>query len=107
MFDLSKTVCPTCRRELKGLYIAGGVPWHCKDCAEDKEDPLHCETGCKVRFAYPNSGIEHEKKAIQEALAEGAVYTVKDVYVHAFHTEIQLEEKPGARFNSVFFQRVS
>lgn len=107
MFDFGKPICPTCLRELDGVYTPDGTPWHCKVCAKDQTDPIHCEAGCKVKFAFPEFGMVHERDAIKKSLEVGAVYTVEEVYVDMFRTEIKLEERPGVKFNSVFFQRVS
>ena len=36
----------------------------------------------------------------------GETYTVFGVVVHAWHTKVYLEEKPGFRFNSAHFEEV-
>ena len=37
-------------------------------------------------------------------LVVGQEYTVAEVELHSWHTKIQLEEKPGKRFNDVHFE---
>lgn len=98
--------CPKCGRELVGHSIIYGSEWLCCDCAEDREDPLYCERGCKVEFAYPENGREWEREDAKKFMAEGAIYEVKGVMVGGFSSEIELKEFPGKKFNSVFFRRV-
>lgn len=98
--------CPICGRELVGLSIIYGSKWLCCDCAEDQEEPIHCERGCKVEFAYPERGREHEQEDAKKLLAEGTAYEVESVAVGGFSSEIELKEFPGRKFNSVFFRRV-
>ena len=101
-----KVNCPKCGKELDGVQIAYGHSWECSDCHEDKEEPIHCERGCKVEFAFPDNGREHEKEEAKILLTEGAVYEVESVQVGGWCTDIELKEFLGKKFNSVFFRRV-
>lgn len=98
--------CPVCGRELVGLSIIYGSEWLCSDHAKDKEDPIHCEKGCKVEFAYPEKGRELEQADAKKILTEGTAYEVESVVVGGYSSEIELKEFPGRKFNSVFFRRV-
>lgn len=99
--------CPKCKRELVGVSLYYGRGWTCSDCAKDKEDPIYCERGCKVEFANPNSGLEHEREEASKLLKAGVIYEVEGVEVGGFSSKIELKEFPGKKFNSVFFRRVS
>lgn len=101
-----KVTCPKCGKELDGVYIAYGSSWECSNCHEDKAEPIHCERGCKVEFAHPDSGRGLEREEAQKLLTEGAVYEVESVQVGGWCTDIELKEFPGKKFNSVFFRRV-
>ena len=101
-----KASCPKCGKELGGVHIIYGHGWVCSACCEDKEDPIHCERGCKVRFAFPENGREHEREEVKRLLTEGAVYEVESLQVGGWCSDIELKEFPGKKFNSVFFQRV-
>ncbi len=98
--------CPKCGRELLGHSIVCGSEWLCCDCAKDPEDPLHCERGCKVEFAYPDNGREREREAARKLLAEGVAYEVESIVVGGYSSEIELKKFLGRKFNSVFFRRV-
>lgn len=103
----SKTTCPSCGRTLNGVSTIFGIKWMCSKCVGDKTDPIHCERGCKVEFAYPDSGREHERKEAAELLKAGLAYEVEGVEVGSYSSKIELKEFPGKKFNSVFFRRVS
>ena len=98
--------CPKCGRELKGVTLDYDRQWECSDCVEDKEDPIHCESGCNVVFAFPENGMEYERKEANELLAEGVPYGVEEICVGGWSSKIKLKEFPGTRFNSVFFKRI-
>lgn len=102
-----KVICPKCGKELNGVYISYGHSWDCSECHDDKSDPIHCERGCKVEFAFPDNGRYHEKYQANTLLAEGVAYEVESVQVGGWCTDIELKEFPGEKFNSVFFRRVS
>ena len=107
MLYRGKPVCPRCGRELVGVFLYYGSKWPCAECADDKEEPIYCERGCKVEFANPNNGWEHERKEITELLKAGVAYEVEEIEVGSFSSKIELKEFPGKKFNSVFFRRVS
>nr|WP_325229130.1 hypothetical protein [uncultured Oscillibacter sp.] len=99
--------CPKCGRELRGVTLDYNQRWECSDCVEDKEDPIHCESGCKVAFVYPENGREHEREEANRLLTVGTAYEVEAIRVGGFFSEIELKEFPGIRFNSVFFKRAA
>lgn len=41
-----------------------------------------------------------------DKLTPGEIYTVTDVDIHSWHTEIYLAEIPGVAFNSVLFEEI-
>lgn len=102
----SATTCPNCGRKLEGVSTIFGIKWLCSKCVDDKTDPIHCERGCKVEFAYPDNGREVQREMIGNILTAGAIYEVESVAVDRCHSEIGLKEFPGKKFNSVFFRRV-
>lgn len=57
------------------------------------------QPGMKVVYSNVDSGKVTD---FREGLVPGDVYTLKEVRVSRFHTEVELEEIPG-HFNSVFF----
>lgn len=67
---------------------------------------MYCERGCKVEFAYPDNGREHERKEAGELLKAGVSYEVESTVVGGYSRMIELKEFPGKMFNSVFFRRV-
>lgn len=99
--------CHKCGRELRGVTLDYNQRWECPDCVENKEDPIHCESGDKVVFVYPGNGREHEREEAGRLLTEGAVYEVEEIHVGGCFSKIKLTEFPGIQFNSVFFKRVS
>lgn len=101
-----ETTCPSCGRKLDGVSTIFGIKWRCSKCVGDKTDPIHCERGCKVEFAYPDSGREGQRKLVGEILTIGEIYEVESVAVDSCYSEIELKEFPGRKFNSVFFRRV-
>lgn len=102
-----KPVCPRCGRELEGVFLYYGNKWPCAECADDKEEPTYCERGCKVEFAFPDNGREHEREEARKILGAGTAYEVESVEIGGWRSEIKLREFPGKKFNSVFFRRVS
>lgn len=106
MFYGMTPTCPKCGRKLIGASILRGSEWVCAQCVEDKEDPIHCERRCKIEFAYPNSGWEHERDEAGKLLKAGVAYEVESVEAGGFSSKIELKEFPGKKFNSAFFRRV-
>ena len=84
--------CPKCGRELRGVTLDYNQRWECSDCVEDKEDPIHCESGCKVAFVYPENGREHEREEANRLLTVGTAYEVEAIRVGGFFSEIELKE---------------
>lgn len=106
MFYGRTPTCPKCGRELIGVTVTYGDKLFCSDCAKDKDEAIYCERGCKVEFAYPENGREHERQETGSLLKAGAAYEVKSTVVGGYSSEVELKEFPGKRFNSVFFRRV-
>lgn len=90
-----------------GVQLFYGRKWTCSTCAKDREDSIYCERGCKVEFAFPENGRDHERDEAGQLLRSGVAYEVESVEVGGFCSWIELKEFPGKKFNSVFFRRVS
>ena len=54
--------CPKCGREPIGVTVTYGYKLFCSNCTKDKDEPMYCERGCKVEFAFPESGSEQEQE---------------------------------------------
>lgn len=64
---------------------------------------IYALPGSKVIFAYPDSGYESDQERAKKYLKVGEIYTIKEIRVHDWSTEVFLEEVPGVAFNSVLF----
>lgn len=72
---------------------------------EDEMDlmGIYSERGTKVRYAYPEHGMECDHRQCSKYLEEGKVYTVKSCTAYSSSTSVELEEVTGQTFNSVMF----
>ena len=67
---------------------------------------LKSEAGDKVRFVNPNAGHQADIDfAERSGLVVGEAYTLSDICVHNYHTDIYLVGISGC-FNSVQFEAV-
>ncbi|MCM1215458.1 MAG: hypothetical protein NC548_13175 [Lachnospiraceae bacterium] len=100
--------CAKCGKEIKGLNMYADVDqWYCPACSPDCVNPSYSEAGSKVVFDPKWMREEnYDRRKAEEILVKGKVYTISQVDVYGFHTEIYLKEFPGHYFNSVLFQRV-
>ncbi len=103
--EMIKNMCPKCNKVLNGLVFMYGIKWICSDCAEDKEDVLHCEHGCKVIVSNLDCGYDIEQEEAKNLFKVGEIYTVNYVEVGGFNSMIELLEFPNKKFNTVFFKR--
>jgi hypothetical protein len=60
--------------------------------------------GDRVRFAHPDNGYIPDQEKAARHLKVGNVYTVSRTSVHAFYTNVYLNEVFGVAFNSVMFE---
>ena len=63
------------------------------------------KVGDKVVFSHPDAGWPHDRVRAKKYLTEGQKYTVREVEIHDWHTNIHLEEFPETFFNSVHFEK--
>lgn len=64
-----------------------------------KEDAI----GRKVVYKYPDNGYESEAEKVKQLLELGREYKIHDIFISQSRTEIELEEFPCIRLNSVYF----
>lgn len=64
--------------------------------------PCH---GRKVRFLNDN-GWDSEREHAAEFFEEGQILTVKEIYVGRSNSDVEFEELPGKKFNTVMFADV-
>ena len=95
--------CCKCGKELVGATSYYAKKWECSVC--NVEDVIHSERGTKLVVDTFNAGYESERKEAERLLAMDIVYTVEEIEVGSWHTDIVLKEFPDEKFNSVFFRR--
>ncbi|MFD2658561.1 hypothetical protein [Gracilibacillus thailandensis] len=62
-------------------------------------------TGRKVRFLNEN-GYEFDKEHARKHINEGDILTVKEIYVGRSSSEVEFEEIPNQKFNTVMFEDI-
>lgn len=67
---------------------------------------IYSKPGTKVKATKLNNGYNQDKELAKQYLTEGAIYTVKEIEVGNWRTEVSLEEINGVWFNSVHFENV-
>lgn len=68
------------------------------------QETVDLKPGCKVVYAYPESGYDADKQFGMENLVVNKEYTVSKFQIHNWYTRIWLEEINNPRpFNSVLF----
>lgn len=97
--------CSKCGKPLNGIALMYISKWLCSDCAEDKEDVLHCERGCKVVADNLDNGLPNDSKQAHRFLVKGQTYEVDKIIVGGWSSDILLKEFPDTRFNTVHFKR--
>lgn len=65
---------------------------------------IDAQKGTKVVFMYPNNGYSHDQEIARKHLEKGKEYTVAQVDVGRYETDVYLKEVPGIVFNSVMFE---
>lgn len=61
----------------------------------------------KVKCTTLSAGYDYHKKIAETYLEIGKEYVVEKTIVDSFHTDVFLQEFPGIKFNSVFFEDVT
>ena len=74
------------------------------DC--DSMNIDEAKEGNLVKFSYPKNGYEHHQEKAAQYLTAGEVYTIYEVVIDSWHTDVYLKEFPGVAFNSVMFSDV-
>lgn len=64
---------------------------------------IYSQPGEKVIFSYPTAGHKHDQDKVLKYLTLNETYTVKELDVESYHTDVFLEEFPDIAFNSVHF----
>ncbi len=65
---------------------------------------IYAKPGTKVKFTNPDAGYEHDQLVARENLKVGNTYTILEIHVGGFHTNVFLREVPSVPFNSVMFE---
>lgn len=66
---------------------------------------IYSTPGTKVVF-LDKDGAENERAAAERILKIGQIYTVADIDVMDWRSEVTLEEIPDKTFNSVMFNNI-
>jgi hypothetical protein len=67
---------------------------------------IYAKYGDKVVCETLDAGYEYDREIASKHLVVGSVYTIEETEVHNWHIDVYLQEFPGIRFNSVFFEDV-
>lgn len=67
---------------------------------------IYAEHGDKVICSTFAAGYDYHKEVAAKYLKAGKEYTIEKTVVDNWHTDVYLQEFPGVKFNSVFFEDV-
>ena len=67
---------------------------------------IFAKKGAKVICSTLDAGYDYHKEIASKYLVIGKEYTVEYTDVDSWHTDVYLQEFPGVKFNSVFFEDV-
>lgn len=59
-----------------------------------------------ICISNEDHGMCHVCKANADKLVVGEIYTLDDLVVYDWHTDVYLKEFPGLKFNSVLFEEI-
>lgn len=76
------------------------------DFPEDNTMDINTKIGSKVRFSFPENGTTYDKETARKYLKINETYTIKNVYIGGWRTDIILEEFPTIEFNSAQFENI-
>ena len=76
------------------------------DFPEDNTMDINTKIGSKVRFSFPENGMTYDKETARKYLKINETYTVKEINIGRWRTDIILEEFPTIEFNSVQFENI-
>ncbi len=65
---------------------------------------IYAKKGHKVKCTTFEAGYDSEQKVAKQHLEIGKEYTIERTEVNSWYTDVWLQEFPGIRFNSVFFE---
>ena len=65
---------------------------------------IYALNGHKVICGTLNGGYSQDKEKAEKYLEIGKEYIIEKTHVSNWYTEVWLQEFPGVRFNSVFFE---
>jgi hypothetical protein len=104
--NVFKLVCKKCNKTIDSVIYGYGNKWLCSKCAEDKENVLFCEKGCRVKAINLNNGWKCDSELAHKYLEKDGIYTVEKLDVGRCESSIELQEFPNVIFNTVHFIRV-
>ena len=65
---------------------------------------IYALKGHKVKCSILKGGYKHHEETANIYLSIGNTYTVENIDVEDWHTDVYLQEFPGIAFNSIFFE---
>ena len=85
------------------MSLTGGIDMYSRDFKRYKSKVS--PKGRKVIFLNDN-GRDSERKRARKHFSKGQVLTVKEIYVGRSSSDVEFEEYPGRKFNTVMFADV-
>lgn len=78
------------------------------DIAEERFPTMDISTvpGSIIIFKYPDNGSGYDSEQSVKRLICNGKYTVKKVWIGQSRSFVELEEKPGFKFNTVHFTNI-
>lgn len=67
---------------------------------------IYAEYNDKVECSTLDGGYDFDQEVARKYLVIGNIYTIEETDVDNWHTDVYLQEFPGIKFNSVFFEDV-
>tara|TARA_R110000868_G_scaffold320909_12_gene581952 strand:+ start:176 stop:385 length:210 start_codon:yes stop_codon:yes gene_type:complete len=67
---------------------------------------IYAKHGDKVVCDTLDAGYKNDQEVASKYLKKGERYTIEETNVADWHTNVYLQEFPGIKFNSVFFEDV-
>lgn len=64
---------------------------------------IYSEIGSKVIFAFPENGLQGDIDIAKKYLVLNNEYTIEEINVGSWSTDVCLKEIPGVSFNSCLF----
>lgn len=86
------------------MKLDGGIKMYCYggDKIFDRYNNKNPPKGRKVIFLNDN-GYDYEREYANTLFPKGQILTVNEIYVGRSNSEVEFEEFPGEKFNTVMF----